>query len=152
MPNNGTTVYSFKDLTGAIASPLAGAFILAGGNIGDGKITVEMTHEWTEQDVAADSAVMVSASAGLNGTVKISCQQTSAVNAYLKTALNLHQTELLNSNSINWAAIALDLQNLATGDQNVCTGVSFGKKPMQPYGAKGEYLEWTLFAANIANQ
>ena len=149
---NGTTTYSFKDLTGAIASPLAGPFILAGGNLGDGKITVEMSHEWTEQDVAADGAVMVSASPGQNGMVKISCQQTSAINAFLKVALNLHQTQLINNNSINWAAIALDLQNLVTGDQNVCTGVSFSKKPPQPYGAKGEYLEWTLYAANVANQ
>src|ERR1700689_3181909 len=149
---NGTTTYSFKDLTGAIASPLAGPFILAGGNLGDGKITVEMSHEWTEEGVAADGAVMGSASPGQNGMVKISCQQTSAINAFLKVALNLHQTQLINNNSINWAAIALDLQNLVTGDQNVCTGVSFSKKPPQPYGAKGEYLEWTLYAANVANQ
>jgi hypothetical protein len=148
----GTTTYSFKDLTGAIASPLAGPFILAGGSIGDGKITVDMTHEWTEHDVASDGAVMVSASPGQNGTVKVSCQQSSAVNAYLKLAQNLHQTALLNGSSALWAAIALDLQNPVTGDQNVCTGVSFSKKPPQPYGAKGEYLEWTLYAANIANQ
>jgi len=149
---NGTTTYSFKDLTGAMASPLAGPFILAGGNLGDGKFTIEMTHEWTEHDVAADGAVMVSASPGQNGTVKINCQQTSAVNAYLKTAQNLHQTQLQNGNSALWAAIALDLQNAVTGDQNVCTGVSFSKKPPQPYGPKGEYIEWTLYAANIANQ
>ena len=149
---NGTTTYSFKDLTGAISSPLAGAFILAGGSLGSGKITVEMTHEWTEQDVAADSAVMVSTSPGFNGTVKVSCQQTSAINSYLKLAQNLHQTAVANGTSADWAAIALDLQNLVTGDQNVCTGVSFTKKPPQPYGSKGEYLEWTLMAANISNQ
>jgi hypothetical protein len=149
---NGTTTYSFKDLTGAIASPLAGPFVLAGGSLGSGKISVEMTHEWTEQDVGVDGAVMVSASPGQNGMVKISCQQTSAINAYLKAAQNLHQNALLNGDSSNWAAIALDLQNPVTGDQNICTGVSFSKKPPQPYGGKGEYIEWNLPAANIANQ
>jgi hypothetical protein len=149
---NGTTTYSFKDLTGAIVSPLAGPFILAGGNIGTGKITVEMSHEWTEQDVASDSAVMVSVSPGQNGMVKVSCQQTSSVNAFLKSAQNLHQTAVLNGDASNWAGIVLDLQNLVTGDQNICVGVSFSKKPPQPYGSKGEYIEWSLFAANIANQ
>ena len=149
---NGTTTYSFKDLTGAIASPLAGQFILAGGELGSGKISVEMTHEWTEQDVANDGAVMVSASPGQNGMVKVSCQQTSSINAYLKAAQNLHQTDLINGNSSLWASLALDLQNPVTGDQNVCTGVSFSKKPPQPYGSKGEYIEWALYAANIANQ
>jgi len=149
---NGTTTYSFKDLTGAMNSPLAGPFILAGGNLGSGKITVTMDHEWTEQDVAVDSAVMVSASPGFNGTVEIMCQQTSSINAYLKSAQNLHQTALMNGGSSDWAAIALDLQNPVTGDQNICTGVSFSKKPPQPYGSKGEYLTWKLFGANIANQ
>jgi hypothetical protein len=149
---NGTTTYSFKDLTGAISSPLAGAFILAGGSLGSGKITVEMTHEWTEHDVAADGAVMVSVSPGYNGPIKISCQQTSAINSWMKFAQNLHQTAVANGTSADWATIALDLQNPVTGDQNVCTGVSFTKKPPQPYGSKGEYLEWTLMAANISNQ
>jgi len=149
---NGTTTYSFKDLTGAINSPLAGPFILAGGNLGSGKITVTMDHEWTEQDVAVDGAVMVSASPGNNGTLEIMCQQTSAINAYLKAAQNQHQTALSNGSSIDWAALVLDLQNPVTGDQNICTGVSFSKKPPQPYGSKGEYLSWKLFAANIANQ
>ncbi len=148
----GTTTYSFKDLTGAIVSPLAGPFILAGGNLGSGKITVTMDHEWTEQDVAVDGAVMVSASPGQNGTLEIMCQQTSSINAYLKLAQNLHQTALQNGTSIAWAATALDLQNPVTGDQQICTGVSFSKKPPQPYGSKGEYLTWKLFAANIANQ
>ena len=113
---NGTTTYSFKDLTGAIASPLAGPFILAGGSLGSGKITVEMTHEWTEQDVAVDGAVMVSASPGQNGTVTVDCQQTSAINAYLKSAQNRHQTALINGNSSQWAAIALDLQAKEAGE------------------------------------
>ena len=149
---NGTTTYSFKDLTGAINSSLAGAFILAGGSLGSGKITVTMDHEWTEQDVAVDGAVMISASPGQNGSFEIMCQQTSSINAFLKLAQNLHQTALTNGSSADWASIALDLQNPVTGDQNICTGVSFSKKPPQPYGSKGEYLEWTLMAANISNQ
>jgi hypothetical protein len=149
---NGTTTYSFKDLTGAFYSPLTGPFILAGGTLGSGKITVEMTHEWTEHDPAVDGAVMVSASVAQNGTVLVDCQQTSAINGYLKATQNAHQTDLINGNSSQWAASALDLQNPVTGDMNICTGVSFSKKPPQPYGAKGEYIQWKLMAANIANQ
>jgi hypothetical protein len=149
---NGTTTYSFKDLYGAIDSPLAGAFTLAGRSLGVGKITIEMTHEWTEMDAASDSAVVISVSAAFNGTVKISCQQTSAVNAFLKFAQNLHQTAVANGTSADWGGIVLSLQNLVTNDQNVCRGVTFTKKPPLPFGSKSEYLEWTLMAANISNQ
>lgn len=148
---NGTTTYSFKDLTGAIVSPLAGAFILAGGYLGSGKIVVNMEQEWTEQNLAVDGAVMVSVAVGDNGDLEIECQQTSSINAYLKAALNLHQTAVRNNDASAWAAIVLDLQNPVTGDQNICTGVSFSKKPPQPYGARGEMLKWKMFAANIIN-
>lgn len=148
----GTTTYSPVDLTGAINSPLAGPFILSGASLGRGKIVVTMDHEWTEEDVALDGAVMVSVSPGLQGMVEVECQQTSSINAYLKSAVNLHQTAVLGGSSVDWAAIALDLQNSVTGDQQVCTGVSFSKKPPQPYGPRGEYLKWTLRVANIANQ
>lgn len=148
----GTTTYSFKDLTGVIISPLAGSFILAGGYLGSGKIMVNMENEWTEQNRANDGAIMVSVAVGDDGNVEIECQQTSAINAFLKTAQNLHQTAVRNGDSSNWAAIALDLQNPVTGDQNICTGVSFSKKPPQPYGARGEMIKWKLFAANVANQ
>ena len=148
----GTTTYSGMSVTGAINSPLAGSFILAGAFLGRGKITVTMEHEWTEQELSVDGAVMVSASVGMQGMVEIECLQTSALNAYMKAAQNLHQTALINTDASNWAGIALELQNLTTLDQNVCTGVSFTKKPPLPFGAKGEYLKWTLRAANIANQ
>jgi len=148
----GTTTYSGMGVTGAINSPYAGSFIIAGAYLGRGKITVTMDHEWTEHDLAVDAAVMVSASVGLQGMIEIECQQTSSLNSYLKSAQNSHQTALVNMDSSQWASISLELQNLTTGDQNVCTGVSFTKKPPLPYGPKGEYIRWTLRAANIANQ
>jgi hypothetical protein len=149
---NGTTTYSFKDLTGAIASPLAGPFVLTGGYLGAGKITVNMANEWTEHNRANDAAIMVSVSPGDDGDIEIQCQQTSAINAYLKSAQNLHQTAVRNGDSSNWAAIMLDLQNPVTGDKNTCTGVSFTKKPSLPFGSKGEMISWKLMSANIDNQ
>jgi hypothetical protein len=50
----GTTTYSGMGVTGAINSPYAGPFILAGAFLGRGKITVTMEHEWTEDDLSVD--------------------------------------------------------------------------------------------------
>ncbi len=147
----GTTTYSGMGVTGAINSPYAGPFILAGAFLGRGKITVTMEHEWSEDDIAVDGAVMRSASVGLQGMIEIECQQTSSLNKYLKAAQNSHQTALVNMDPSQWASISLELQNLTTNDMNVCTGVSFTKKPPLPYGPKGEYIRWTLRAANITN-
>jgi hypothetical protein len=147
----GTTTYSGMGVTGAINSPYAGPFILAGAFLGRGKVTVTMEHEWTENDISVDGAVMVSASIGFQGMVEIECQQTSSLNSYLKAAQNSHQTALANMDPSQWAAISLEFQNLTTNDMSVCTGVSFTKKPPLPMGPKGEYIRWTLRAANIAN-
>jgi len=72
----GTTTYSGMGVTGAINSPYAGPFILAGAFLGRGKITVTMEHEWSEDDISVDGAVMRSASVGLQGMVEFECQQT----------------------------------------------------------------------------
>jgi hypothetical protein len=103
-------------------------------------------------DAAADAAVVISVSPAFLGTVKISCQQTSAINSWLKLAQNLHQTAVANGTSADWGAMVLSFQNIVTGDQNTCEGVTFTKKPPLPFGSKSEYLEWTLMAADIKNQ
>lgn len=148
---NGTTTYAFGELTGVIGSPLAGPFVLAGLNLGAGKITVTMTGEWTEHNVAPESAVMVSVVPSRNGECEIECQQTSALHEYLKVAQNAHQGAVLNHDATNWAGLVIELLNPQNGSQHLLRGVSFTKSPTVPFGPHGEMLVWKLKAATIIN-
>jgi hypothetical protein len=70
------TTYSFKDLAGAIVSPVAGTLVV-GGQLGIGKMTFTNTTDHTSQDTSADGVVMPSFVAGDSGVLTIECQQTS---------------------------------------------------------------------------
>lgn len=148
---NGTTTYSFKDLVGAIASALAGTFVLAGAAIGNGQMVVAMATTRSEQDTAADGAVMVTYVAGNSGSLAIECQQTSALHKFLLAANNLHQTAADNDDITNWASSTVQLRNIVDGSQHILTGVSFAKTPDKTYAVRGGMVTWTLMAANIVN-
>jgi hypothetical protein len=51
------TTYSFKDLSGAFTSPVAGSFIFS-GEIGQGRVVVANTTEHGLMDTAPDGTVM----------------------------------------------------------------------------------------------
>ena len=148
---NGTTTYSIKDSVGAIVSPLAGPFIIAGASIGVGKIEISMTTARSEQETAADGAVMVSYIAGSNGEFSIECQQTSAMHKYLLVAFNLHQTAADADDVSEWAAIVIQLRNILDGSQHLLTGVSFVKIPPKSYASRGGMITWPMLSANVIN-
>lgn len=146
-----TTTYSFKDTVGAIVSPLAGPFVLAGASIGNGQMVVTMATTRSEQDTAADGAVMVSYVAGNSGNFNIECQQTSALHKYLLATNNLHQTAADADDVSNWAGLTVQLRNILDGSQHLLTGVSFSKTPDKTYASRGGMVTWSLLAANIVN-
>jgi hypothetical protein len=150
MPN-GTTTYSFKDLTGAIVSVLAGPFTLVGGKVGAGKIAVTNTTTRSEQDTAADGAVMVSYVSGSAGDVTLECQQTSAIHHYLLDAANQHMAAADADDVSNWASTVINLRNILDGSEHLLTGVSFTKIPPKAYDARGGMITWNLLAANVVN-
>lgn len=141
-----TTTYSFKDLTGVIAHPYATPFKLVG--VGIGQIDISMTTERTQHDVAADGSVMVSKIEAHNGTLKISCQQTSDLHKYLLGLYNY----LDSATASQWALITVALRNTATGLSHFLTGVSFSKKADYPYQSQGQKVEWSLPVADIQDQ
>lgn len=152
MSLQGNSTYSFKDLTGVLVSPLAGQIIIAGGNIGLGQITIDMTATRSEIDAAADGAIMTSAIAGGDhATVTLEMQQTSPLHKFLLQMNNLHQTALNSGDVTFWAASALDLTAIFSGAQHIGTGVSIMKTPPKVYAARGAMLSWTLLAANMVN-
>src|SRR5579871_3941530 len=142
------TTYSFKDLSGALAHPVAGQFPFA-GQIGMGQITVTMNTERTTHDLAADGSIMVSYIAGDNGQIAIEVQQTSDLHAFLLAWYNGIKSAADAGDPTEWASAAVTLRNVVDGSQHVCTGVSPSKIPDKVYAAQGGKITWVLMCADI---
>ncbi len=146
------TTYSFKDLTGAFVHPLVGSYILGGGNIGMGQITISMTTDRTMQDVASDGSVMVSYIAGDNGSVSIEVQQTSDLHNFLLTWFNACKTAADLGEVFTWAAAAMTIRNIIDGSVHTITGISPGKIPDKVYASQGGKITWMLPAARVISE
>lgn len=146
------TTYSFKDLAGVIVHPYTGSYILGGGNIGLGQVTVEKTTDRTAHDIAADGSVMVSYIPGDNGTITIEVQQTSDLHNFLQSWFNLCRTAADNGDPSQWASAAISLRNLVDGSHHTATGVSPGKEAAKSYSSQGGKITWVLPAARIINE
>ncbi|HLH04948.1 MAG TPA: phage protein [Bryobacteraceae bacterium] len=146
------TTYSFKDLTGAFVHPLVGSYILAGGNVGLGQITITNATDRTAHDTAADGSVMVSYIAGDSGAATIEVQQTSDLHSFLLGWFNQLKT-LADSGDVSlWAAGVLSLRNLEDGTVHTLTGVSPSKVPDKVYQAQGQRVTWNLMAAAVISE
>jgi hypothetical protein len=151
MGANGATTYSFKDSTGAIISPLAGSFQIAGGSIGAGQFVVSNRTNRSEIDVSADGAPMTSYISDASGGLEIECQQTSSIHKFLLAMFNLHTTAAEANDVSNWAAITGFLRNSLDGSQHLLTGMSMTKIPNKTYGARGQMITWTLLCSQVTN-
>lgn len=144
------TTYSFKDLTGAIVSPIAGTLLL-GGQLGTGKVTFTNTTDHTQHDTAADGVVMPSFVAGDSGVISIECQQTSFVHKFLLNWLNIHKTAAMNDDVSNWAATTGSFRNIVDGSTHVGLGISPMKVPDKTYAETGGRVVWSLPVCSLTN-
>lgn len=137
------TTYSFLDLSGAVAHPGVGAYTFTGEGVGS--VVVSMTTEKTAHDVAADGSVMVSKIAGNNGTVTVTCQQTSNIHKWLMAWYNY----LILADTDEWAQTSALLRNTSDGTSHVISGISPQKVPDKTYQSQGQNVSWVLMAADI---
>ncbi len=144
------TTYSFKDLSGAFTSPVAGAFIFS-GEIGQGRVVVANTTEHGLMDTAPDGTVMPVYVAGDAGTVTIECQQTSPIHHFLLNWFNITNTLAKGGDVSNWATAAILLRNLVDGASHTGTGVSPQKVGDKTYTTNGTNVVWALLCANLIN-
>lgn len=147
------TTYSFKDLAGVLANPQLGSPVqLAGGNIGIGQITIRMTTQRTEHNVAADGAVMPSYVAGKNAELVIEVQQTSDLHHILLGLFNTLETLSESGDLAAWADTTITFRTLLDGALHIFRGVSFQKIGDKAYQQHGQNVTWTLMAAEAINQ
>jgi hypothetical protein len=136
--------YSFGDVYGAIG--FSGVPLVVINGMGIGEITVEPANDNTMQEVAADGIVLTSKIKADNGTITITCFQTSPLHSALKKAhalLKAMNASAWNSGTITISSPSglLDLVN--------ATGVSFNRPATHPYQKQGQYVTWTFMAADI---
>lgn len=144
------STYAFTSVVGAFTHPDAGEYIFQGQE-GVKQMTVANATDRTVHDTAADGAVMVSAVEGASGSLDIECQQTSSLHLFLKSWANLVFTLASAGDATDFAAAAIRIQNIVTGESHTLTGVSPTKIPDQPYGSTGANVTWRLMAANVVN-
>jgi hypothetical protein len=142
------TTYSFKDLSGAMTSPLAGVFVLAGA-IGEGKVSVEYTTEHGAIETSADGTVLPVFAAGRSGRITIECLQTSIIHHWLIHWHNLHEQQCQAMDISLWASSALLLRNTLDGSSHEALGVFPSKIPDKAYAAQPTMITWTLFCSNL---
>lgn len=138
-----TTVYSFADVSFTISHPKVGKFTATGEGIGS--ISIAMSNDATQHDVAADGSVMVSKITTENGTIALAVQQTSAFhkwmqkwNSYLKVAP-----------TSEWAQTSAVLKDPALGETISISGISPQKRADAAYQQAGQQVTWNLMAAKI---
>jgi hypothetical protein len=142
------TTYSFKDLTGAMTSPLAGVMVLA-GTIGEGKVTVEYITEHGASETSADGTVLPVFVAGRSGRITIECLQTSILHKFLVFWHNLHEQKCQAADISQWASSALLLRNTLDGTSHEALGVFPTKIPDKAYAAQPTMITWTLLACHL---
>jgi hypothetical protein len=147
--SSSASVYSFKDLSGALDSVI-GPFAFS-GKIGAGQISIDMDTEKTAVDTAADGAIMLSHMAGDSGSIQIEVQQTSIFHKFLLRLYNTLKTAADAGDDSNWASTGLSLRNVTDGTSHVLTGICFSKIPTKVYTAQGQKLTWKLIAADVQN-
>ena len=146
------TTYAFKDLTGSLTNETFGtSFLITGGNIGNGNITISMATDRSAHDVGADGTVMGSYISGNNGTVAIEVQQTSTLHHELLDLYNRCVTAAENSDVSGWMDTTISFRTMLDGSQHILSGCSFTKIPDKSYQANAQKLTWTLMAADIVN-
>ena len=143
-------VYSFKNLALAFTDPDVGQFSTS-GQIGFGSATVSMATERTAMLVAADGTVLISAMAGNNGHVMITCLQTSIIHTFLLSWYNAKIAKLNSGDISTWAAAKMSLRNTTTNTYHNCQGVAPSKIPDYPYEAQGKEVTWNIPCADIQN-
>jgi hypothetical protein len=145
------STYAYKNVVGSFTHPDVGTYPFVGQQ-GVKSMTVENTVDRGVLDVAADGAVMVSYVSGANGSLNMEMQQQSSLHIFLTNWANTVFTEAENGNAANFAAAAVKIVDLLTGQQKTLTGVFPMKIPDVPFGAAGGNVTWRLLAANVASQ
>jgi len=128
--------------------PVFGAYSFAGTD-GIGEIGVSMTADRSSHEVSVDGSIFLMKIPGNHGTVSISCHQTSPLHKWLVKWFNYLTAS--DTTDLQWGRTTMLLKNTADATSHTISGISPLKIPDKSYQAQGQYVAWTLLAANIVH-
>jgi hypothetical protein len=137
MPSNKT--YAFAD-TVATISGAGGSFSLIGNNAEEG-ITITPKDAKVETVYGADGNWVHNLRSANGADITVRFLVNSPINKKLSLMMNLQNTSssLTGQNIINVA-------HKGMGDEVLCVGVAFTKRPELVYSVAGQMREWTFTA------
>lgn len=140
-------VYSFQDATLTLSQDGFADLSTAGQGIGEIVISYAADSFNDAGNIASDGVVVFSKIKQDNGTLSITCQQTSSLHKNLVKRFNaLYYSE---DTSI-WASMNGIFKNKSTGEQKILKGVAFHKIPDNSNQRTVQNVTWEFDVANLS--
>ncbi len=137
--------YSFLDVLSSIVGPGGAIPLASSAGVTSEGISIEPSEDLNTMAIGADGRAMHSLHASHGGHVQIRLQKTSPINALLSVMLALQRSSgaLHGQNAIN-------VTNIATGDNIICQQCAFARVPSVNYKTEADMIEWR-FDVGIMN-
>lgn len=137
-------VYSFLNVTAAIAGPGGAANLGAGASTAEEGITIEAAEDKNVMTIGADGAGQHSLIASDAGTLTIRLLKTSPVNAILMAMYDVQSVS-----SALWGQNVITIVDTARQDLSTAQACAFKKKPTITYAKEGGMMEWVFDSVKI---
>jgi hypothetical protein len=138
------STYSFADVSFVFTSPSVGQKQVVGQAIGT--ITVQMTDNNTDSQLASDGVAMTSKIVSKRGTISFDIQQIAPLNNWLLLWYNA----IMNGDGSIFTEASISIkENFADGRSVVATGVSPQKIPDHNDSQKGGTEKWEFVCQSI---
>lgn len=132
-------VYSFLNVSVAMAGPGIVANLGAGAAVAEEGITIEPVEDKNIMTIGADGKGQHSLVASDAAVLTIRLLKTSPQNAILMAAYDFQ-----SSNSAYWGQNVFTITDSARGDYNIAQSAAYKKKPTIKYTKDGEMMEWAF--------
>lgn len=132
-------IYSFLNVTAAIAGPGGILNLGAGAAVAEEGITIEPVEDKNTMVIGADGQGQHSLIASDAAVVTIRLLKTSPLNAALMIMYNLQ-----SASSALWGQNTITVVDTGRNDYNVVQKCAFKKKPTLVYDKAGPMNEWTF--------
>lgn len=141
---NFVGTYSFDEIALTLKHKQLGTITTDGQGVGE--ITFSFNNARTLPDVASDGTTVFSKIRDRLATVTVTVLQGSPLHDDLQRWFNYLETTSAN----RWATTTGVLKSTPTGEEATLNGVAFERPADRAYGARAQYMTWTLLVADAS--
>ena len=140
------STYSFEDASVVLSHPDLGQISASGQGLKT--ISISMSNDMRQDDLAGDGSVMVSKMPSPNGGIIITAQQTSPFHEWMTKFINYLETAPTSRFALG--TILVNAQEM--GVRHTGTGVGPQKRSDKGYEAAGGSVSWNLMCAKLTEE